>query len=219
MRLQHHPLIRGFGRNAVARSLRHPVLLAGGVVLSLAGPAAPAIGSTTANAHSGHRVAVTYTAQPAPSLAMPLRLYFPAVINTSTSTPSDTSTSASTTSGSSEAASPGQKAVNEARTYVGTPYRSGGTSHSGIDCSGLTMMAWRAAGVSLPHSSYGQYDDVRHVPLSQLQPGDLVFYYRGPSHVAIYVGNGQVIEALSHGERAGVYSIDYVGTPVGAGRP
>ena len=109
--------------------------------------------------------------------------------------------------------------MNEARTYIGTPYENGGTSHSGIDCSGLTMMSWRAAGVYLPHSSYGQYDDVHHVPLSELQPGDLVFYYRGPSHVAIYVGNGQVIEALTSGTHAGVYSIGYAGNPMGAGRP
>ena len=81
------------------------------------------------------------------------------------------------------------------------------------------MMSWRAAGVTLPHSSYGQYDAVPHVPLSQLQPGDLVFYYDGPSHVAIYIGNGQVIEALTSGTRAGVYSIGYVGQPVGAARP
>jgi peptidoglycan DL-endopeptidase CwlO len=109
--------------------------------------------------------------------------------------------------------------VKEAHTYIGTPYERGGASHSGADCSGLTMMAWRAAGVTLPHSSYGQYDAVPHVSLSDLQPGDLVFYYSGPSHVAIYIGNGQVIEALSSGSRAGIYSLDYVGSPMGAGRP
>lgn len=110
-------------------------------------------------------------------------------------------------------------AVAAAESYMGAPYAWGGTSHSGIDCSGLTMMAWAAAGVSIPRTSEGQYGALPHVSLGALEPGDLVFYGDGPSHVAMYVGGGSVMEALTYGQPAGIYSIGYVGSPIGAARP
>ncbi|HZT64663.1 MAG TPA: C40 family peptidase [Acidimicrobiales bacterium] len=213
MRLQHVPPVRRLSTTWILRSLRDPLTLIGGVLLGLTGFALPAMGSTTSAVRTHQPVMVLADIQAGPPRPV-VPAVFPDTTTTSTSTTSTTSTT--DPSGSSSA---GQKAVDEARTYIGTPYQNGGTSHSGIDCSGLTMMAWRAAGVDLPHSTYGQYDDVAHVPLSQLQPGDLVFYYRGPSHVAIYIGNGEVIEALTYGKRAGEYSIDYVGSPTSAGRP
>ena len=219
MRLQHHPFVHRFGLSAVARSLRDPALLAGGLFLGVAGSAVPAMASTGATTRPDHRVTALHGAAPALPAGTSLRLFARTATAPTPSAPAASGASTTTSTAPSSTPSPAQRAVNEARTYVGTPYRSGGTSHSGIDCSGLTMMAWRAAGVALPHSSYGQYDDVKREPLSRLQPGDLVFYYRGPSHVAIYVGNGEVVEALSHGKRAGVYSINYVGQPMGAGRP
>jgi peptidoglycan DL-endopeptidase CwlO len=63
-----------------------------------------------------------------------------------------------------------------------------------FDCSGLTMMAWKAAGVSLPHNAAQQWSRVRHISRSQLAPGDLVFY-NGLGHVGIYIGNNQIIHA------------------------
>ena len=68
-----------------------------------------------------------------------------------------------------------------------------------FDCSGLTMAAWSQAGVSLPHSSSAQYSSGRHISESELQPGDLVFYYSPISHVGMYIGNGQIVNALNPG--------------------
>jgi cell wall-associated NlpC family hydrolase len=113
----------------------------------------------------------------------------------------------------------GAAAVAAAESYMGVPYVWGGASRAGVDCSGLTMLAWEAAGVSLPHYTVAQWDATTHVPLSALQPGDLVFYGSGISHVAMYVGGGSVIEALTTGTVVGIYSIGYAGSPIGAGRP
>jgi cell wall-associated NlpC family hydrolase len=90
-------------------------------------------------------------------------------------------------------------AVSYALSQVGDAYVWGGTGPSGFDCSGLTMMAWAQAGVGLPHSSSGQRGYGVPVSESSLQPGDLVFYYSPISHVAIYIGNGQIVHAANPG--------------------
>jgi cell wall-associated NlpC family hydrolase len=89
-------------------------------------------------------------------------------------------------------------AVAYARAQLGKPYVYAGVGPDSFDCSGLTMMAWRQGGVSMDHGSRSQYDSFPHVPLSQLQPGDLVFF--GPSgpmngHVGMVVGPGMMIDA------------------------
>jgi cell wall-associated NlpC family hydrolase len=101
---------------------------------------------------------------------------------------------------------------------LGYAYRYGGEGPSSYDCSGLTLVAYRNVGVSLPHRADWQFDMGVSVPISQLQPGDLVFYYPGISHVAIYVGDGMVIHASN--ERTGVIktSLTYSGYPQGARR-
>jgi cell wall-associated NlpC family hydrolase len=86
------------------------------------------------------------------------------------------------------------QAVAVARAQIGKPYRWGGSGPDSFDCSGLTMYAWRAAGVSLPHSTYSQWAATPHISQSDLQPGDLV-YFRGLNHMAIYSGGGMMIEA------------------------
>jgi len=109
-------------------------------------------------------------------------------------------------------------AVAEAKRQLGKPYRWGGAGPDSFDCSGLTMWAWRAAGVSLPHYSGAQYSETTHIPLSELQPGDLVFFYRDLSHVGIYVGGGQMIHAPHAGEVVQYSSIYSEGSPIYAGR-
>ncbi|MEV2255756.1 NlpC/P60 family protein [Streptomyces sp. NPDC050147] len=86
-------------------------------------------------------------------------------------------------------------AVSYAYKALGSPYVWGATGPDAFDCSGLTQAAYRAAGVGLPRTTYAQIAAGERVPRSQLQPGDLVFFYQGISHVGLYVGNGQMIHA------------------------
>lgn len=90
------------------------------------------------------------------------------------------------------------RVISAAMAQVGKGYRMGATGPGAFDCSGLTTYAFRQAGISLPRTSRAQYAGAgRAVPVSQIQPGDLVFYYSGPSHVAIYVGGGRVVHAAN----------------------
>jgi peptidoglycan DL-endopeptidase CwlO len=102
--------------------------------------------------------------------------------------------------------------VGIAMRYLGTPYVWGGASPSGFDCSGFTMYVYAQVGVSLPHSSYAQYGMGVAVSQSQLQPGDLVFFY-GLGHVGIYIGGGQYIHSPHTGDVVKISSIGsgYVG--------
>lgn len=109
-------------------------------------------------------------------------------------------------------------AVDYLMAQVGDSYVWGATGPDAYDCSGLTMMAWAQAGVSLPHSSSAQFNSGPHIPESQLQPGDLVFYYSPISHVEMYIGNGLIAGAANPG--AGVRVADLHSMPyVGAVRP
>ena len=90
-------------------------------------------------------------------------------------------------------------AIGAAISVLGTQYVFGGADPNGFDCSGLTMWAWGQAGVSLPHSAYEQYSTLPHVSLSDIQPGDIVYYGDVSPHVAIYIGNGRIIHARHPG--------------------
>jgi len=113
-------------------------------------------------------------------------------------------------------------AVRTALAQVGKPYRWGGAGPTGFDCSGLVMYAWAAAGVLLPHYTVAQYRDTLRIPPVQLRPGDLVFYdFPGepkPGHVALYIGDGEVVAADTTGTDVRVESMYYDGMPVGYGR-
>jgi len=109
--------------------------------------------------------------------------------------------------------------LQAAYSVIGTPYQYGGSSpETGFDCSGFTMWAWSHAGVYLPHSSAAQYASLPHVAQSDLQPGDLVFFYSPISHVGIYVGGGSMIHSPQTGSVVSVVPI-YWDSFVGAARP
>ncbi|MCK9872427.1 C40 family peptidase [Nocardiopsis dassonvillei] len=124
----------------------------------------------------------------------------------------------------------GRAAVAWALEQVGKPYVWGGIGPEGFDCSGLTMRAWEAAGVAIPRVTTDQYQAGSRVPLSQIQPGDLLFYDTtdvgapspAPSHVTMYVGDGQMINAPSSGQSVRVEPVDsgfYAPRFMGAARP
>jgi cell wall-associated NlpC family hydrolase len=112
-----------------------------------------------------------------------------------------------------------QAAIDAAYSVIGVPYQFAGSSpESGFDCSGLTMWAWAHAGVSLPHSSEMQYAVLPHVAQSDLQPGDLVFFYSPIHHVGLYVGGGRMIDAPYTGTVVQMRPVEW-NVYVGAARP
>ncbi|GGQ66981.1 glycoside hydrolase [Streptomyces griseorubens] len=104
-----------------------------------------------------------------------------------------------------------EKALAFARAQIGKPYVWGATGPGSYDCSGLTQAAWKAAGVSLPRTTYDQVNAGTTVPVSQAQPGDLVFFYDDVTHVGIYIGNGMMIHAPKPGTYVREESIYYDG--------
>lgn len=99
------------------------------------------------------------------------------------------------------AAGPASNAASVALAFalaqVGKAYAWGGNGPDAYDCSGLTTAAYKKAGISLPRTSYAQFGVGTAVSLANLQPGDLVFYYSGISHVGMYIGNGKIVHAAN----------------------
>ena len=157
----------------------------------------------------------------------------PAAVSTPASGSSDSGSGSAAGASSGSAAGAGSPAppqaapatpapssvVSIAMRYLGVPYRWGGASPSGFDCSGLVMYVFAQVGISLPHSSYGQYGMGVAVPRDALQPGDLVFF-NGLGHVGIYVGGGSFIHAPHTGDVVKISSLTgwYASTYVGARR-
>jgi cell wall-associated NlpC family hydrolase len=111
-------------------------------------------------------------------------------------------------------------AVDTALSFLGVKYCWGGASRACVDCSGLTMLSWEAAGVDLPHYSGDQFADSTPVPLFDLMPGDLLFYGPGgDEHVAMYVGHGTMIEAPYTGAYVWLTPVRFGYGFAGAGRP
>lgn len=121
----------------------------------------------------------------------------------------------------STSTSTGEKALAEAKRYLGVPYVYGGASFSGVDCSGLTMRAYAAAGISLSHGANAQYRESRRISRSELRPGDLIFWgYSGEiTHVAMYVGDGKQIHAPRPGKSVEIVPLSTSMDYIGAGRP
>lgn len=117
-------------------------------------------------------------------------------------------------------------AVKLAEHYLGTPYVYGGDKPGGFDCSGLLQYVWAKNGVNIPRTTYQQWSAGKAVDLHNLQPGDAVFY-RGsdpmvqggkvlPGHVAMYIGNGKVIQAPHTGADVQITSLNAMGPAMGA---
>jgi cell wall-associated NlpC family hydrolase len=100
-----------------------------------------------------------------------------------------------------------EKALQYARRQLGKPYEWGAEGPKTYDCSGLTSQAWAHAGTPIPRTSQEQWARLPRVPLTDLRPGDLVIYFPEATHVAMYVGNGEVIEAPRTGEKVKVSPI------------
>ncbi|MGI9155184.1 MAG: C40 family peptidase, partial [Marmoricola sp.] len=155
----------------------------------------------------------TPTPAPAPTPTPP-----PAPAPTPPPAPAPTPPPAPAPSGGAEAA------IAYAKAQVGEPYQWGAAGPSSWDCSGLTMMAWAAAGRSLPHYTVAQYAATTHISAGQLRPGDLVFWGTTGSpgsihHVAMYLGNGMILHAPRTGQDVQVVSMYYWIPPNFFGRP
>jgi cell wall-associated NlpC family hydrolase len=119
------------------------------------------------------------------------------------------------------------KAIAYARAQLGKPYIWGGTGPNGYDCSGLVYEAYASAGVSIPRTSQTQWAALPHIPASQVQPGDLVFFpgsdgtWSAPGHVALVISATQMEQAYATGTPIEVSPLngDGAGGIVGYARP
>lgn len=128
--------------------------------------------------------------------------------------PETTSSSAHTgTYGSSkirDTVSANQSVVDAAYSMIGTPYLWGGTTPSGFDCSGLVAWAHDKAGKSIPRTSQAQAEAGTPVDPKNVQPGDVIVYYPGATHVGIYIGNGKMIDSLGTGHTVNERDVNYM---------
>lgn len=104
----------------------------------------------------------------------------------------------------------GQRVVDAARSAIGSPYGWGAAGPNSFDCSGLTSWAYAQVGKSIPRTSQAQASQGTQIAISDLQPGDIVAYYGGASHVGIYTGHGTIIDALNSGTPVQERSLNYM---------
>jgi peptidoglycan DL-endopeptidase CwlO len=107
----------------------------------------------------------------------------------------------------------GVQALSWAFKELGQPYVWGGAAPGGFDCSGLVMWAYAHVGISLEHFTGDQWNEIVHVPRSELKPGDLVFFFSDISHVGLYIGNNLMIDAPTFGQVVQIQPLlpEYVG--------
>ena len=113
----------------------------------------------------------------------------------------------------------GAIAVAAARSQIGVKYvKYAAVEGEGFDCSGLTMWAWKKAGVSLPHQSRRQFASSPQIPVAYVEPGDLIFFYSPITHVGIYAGDGMMIDAPGVGRTVRLTAVNW-NKVVGVTRP
>jgi peptidoglycan DL-endopeptidase CwlO len=134
--------------------------------------------------------------------------------DTSSGSSSSSDSSDSSSSSDSTYSTKAEKAVAFARAQIGKPYVWGATGPGSYDCSGLTQAAWKAAGVTLPRTTYDQVNAGTTVSLSNALPGDLIFFYDDVSHVGLYIGNGMMIHAPKPGAYVREESVYYGGESI-----
>ncbi len=150
----------------------------------------PALAARVAVVTTTAAIASVFAVLPATAQAAPLPVAF-------TATPVVASAPALPQPASADAAAAATRAValDHAMSKVGSPYRYGASGPNAFDCSGLVSWAFKKAGKSLPRTSRAQSKVGTPVSRDQLQPGDLVFFYKPVSHVGIYLGDGKVLHA------------------------
>jgi cell wall-associated NlpC family hydrolase len=111
-----------------------------------------------------------------------------------------------------------KKAIEFAKAQLGKPYVWGAAGPDAYDCSGLTMQAWKAGGVTMDHWTGSQYAQSRPISLTEVQPGDLIFYNQ-MQHVALYLGDGKIIHAPHTGATVQIEDMYYWRTTMAATRP
>jgi hypothetical protein len=119
-----------------------------------------------------------------------------------------------------EARQIGEEVAATALAQVGKPYVLGASGPTAFDCSGLSRFAYASAGINLPRTAAEQFVAAPHVPLSEAQPGDLLFFYPGLTHVGIYLGDGLMVDAPHSGADVRVEPFSpWFGPVMGVGRP
>lgn len=176
-----------------------------------------AVVATTAAAAATLSVLPAATAAPAPDTApaatvtrdvVPAATVLPAVAPAANPAAQHVAAAVQASSSAAQAAAVRSSAVSTAMAQVGKPYRWGATGPSAFDCSGLVSYAFSKAGKDVPRTSRAQAGVGTKVAKSQLQPGDLVFFYTPVSHVGIYIGGGQIVHASTSGEPVKVSAVD-----------
>ncbi|MFF7246962.1 NlpC/P60 family protein [Embleya sp. NPDC008237] len=183
-------------------------------VLSKAAPAQPSIKVQPKTTVTPGKTTTKPTSKPSAGVSVKPAAKAPAKPATGGSKGNQAPTGGSSTASSSKAA----QAVAFAKAQIGKPYVYGATGPNAYDCSGLVQAAYKSAGISLPRVTNDQFAADPHVSVANLQPGDLVFFYSGISHVGIYIGDGKMVHAANPRKPVEIASISTM--PIaGATRP
>lgn len=197
------PTLRYGSRGASVVRLQKALTASGRYV-----PATGWFGPITRNAVNSARRSLGWkmTGYATPALWSALQVGRPVATTRTRTAPVSRASSRPSLSSSSK----GARALAFAKRQVGDRYSFGASGPNAWDCSGLTSGAWKSVGVSLPHSARQQFSRGTRVSKANLRPGDLVFFYSGISHVALYAGNGMVLHASNPRKPVGYLKMSYM---------